>query len=61
MYDLILRSDPIINRNTIQSYYGTEEDGLDYGQANQRIAISILGNDFLPRYDQRYVRIVALI
>ena len=43
MYDLILRSDPIINRNTVQSYYGTEEDGLDFSEANQRIAISIIG------------------
>ena len=34
IYDVISKSNPLINENIVYSYYGTEEDGLDLSKAN---------------------------
>ena len=59
MHDLISKSDPTINSNIVHSYYGTEEDGLNFSKANQRLAISVLGWDQQTKYDPKHVRLVA--
>ena len=56
---MIAGTDPNINDNTVHNYYGAEK-GLNLYDSNHPIAISIIGNDRIPKYDQRYVRAIAL-
>ena len=52
-------ADPIINNNIVHYYYSAEK-GLNLYDSNHRIAISIVGNGNIPKYDKRYVRLIAL-
>ena len=52
-------TDPIINNNIVHNYYSADK-GLNLHDSNHRIAISIIGNDKVPKYDSRYVRLIAL-
>ena len=56
---MIAGANPIINNNTKHNYYGAEK-GLNFYESNHRVAISIIGNDKVPKYDPRYVRLIAL-
>ena len=52
-------TDPTINNNIVHSYYGAEK-GLNLYEANQHLAISVIGaNDNMTKYDPRYVRMIA--
>lgn len=57
--DLIFKTNPIINESNIQNYYGKQVEGIDLDETNQRFAISIVGKDGQPKYDPRYVRLLA--
>ena len=59
MYDIIIKSTPLINQNIVYSYYGTEEVGLNLSESNKRLAIAIIGGDGQTKYDSKYVRLVA--
>ena len=52
-------TDPIINNSIVHNYYGADK-GLNFFNSNHRIAISIIGNDKIPKYDPRYVKTIAL-
>ena len=52
-------TDPIINNNTVHNYYSAEK-GLNLYDSNNRFAISVVGNENIPKYDRRYVRLIAL-
>ena len=43
----------------MHSYYGTEEDGLDFSKTNQRLAVAVVGRDWKTKYDPKYVRLEA--
>ena len=43
----------------MHSYYGTEEDGLDFSKTNQRLAVAVIGWDWKTKYDPKYVRLMA--
>ena len=58
-HDLYTRADPTINSYSKQSYYQTEEDGLDLSKTNQRLAVAIYGNNYETKYDPKYVRLAA--
>ena len=52
-------SNPTINYNVFQNYYGPDK-GLNLYEANHSIAISVKGiHDDMPKYDPRYVRMIA--
>ena len=53
-------SDPTINFNIVHNKYGPEE-GLNFKEANQSIAFSVIGaNDKGAKFDPRYVKMTAL-
>ena len=57
--ELVAGTDPTINYNVVQSYYGAEK-GLNLYESNERLAISVIGaNDNKTKYDPRYVRMIA--
>ena len=56
----MLKDNPVISQNIIQNYYGNEKEGITLYDAHQHFAISILGLDGSPKYDSRYVRIMAI-
>ena len=57
--NITYNKNPIMNQSTIQNYYVNVEDGLYLNEANAHIAVSILGTDGSPKYDSRYVRLMA--
>ena len=60
VHDLVAKDNPVISQNVIQNYYGNEIDGITLDDAHQHFAISIVGLDGKPKYDSRYVRIMAI-
>ena len=52
-------TDPNINNNVVHNYYDAEK-GLNLYDSNHHIAISVIGNDNIPKFDPRYVRLIAL-
>ena len=52
-------TDPNINNNVVHNYYGADK-GLNLYDSNHRIAISIIGKDNKPKFDPRYVKLIAL-
>ena len=57
--ELVAGDDPVINNNTVHNYYSAEK-GLNLYDSNHSIAISVVGNGNIPKYDKRYVRLIAL-
>ena len=52
-------SNPTINYNVLQNYYGPEK-GLNLYESNHSFAVSVIGkNDNMPKYDPSYVRMIA--
>ena len=52
-------SNPTINYNLLQNYYGPEK-GLNLYESNHSFAVSVISNDDdKPKYDPRYVTMVA--
>ena len=52
-------SNPTINYNVLQNYYGAEK-GLNLFESNHSFAVSVIGEkDKLTKYDPRYVRMIA--
>ena len=59
LQELVANTDPVINNTTVYNYYGAEK-GLNLYDSNHQIAISIIGNDKVPKHDPRYFRTIAL-
>ena len=53
-------SNPTINYNVYQNYYDAEK-GLNLYDSNHSFAVSVIAPyDGKPKYDPRYVRMIAL-
>ena len=56
---MVVGANPTINYNVFQNFYGPEK-GLNLYETNNSFAISVIGmHDSMPKFDPRYVKMVA--